>query len=169
MTLMRIIIALVLSVLCTESALSQKLWDPGVNHWIGYMIIGPMNHPFPVVYIVRQNIKIPWPEFLTVLPQRPYQTVSAFTRAQMGRSECLRGVPPDWRLYEVKIFVHTPKGTRTCILPIATGRNYLAGVIGLRNISWSEKELRPINYFMDEVQSIIRRTSADKKQGGQSR
>jgi hypothetical protein len=44
-TASQIITILILSLLHLDNASAQKMRDPGVKHWIGYAIVGPVNAP----------------------------------------------------------------------------------------------------------------------------
>lgn len=123
--------------------------NPGVKRWISYEIIGPRNHPFPIVYLSTQEFEILRGESLIVLPQQRYDIISADTQARIARPDCPgnEAVGPVW--YSVKITAHE-KHTRHCVLPRALACHYLSGVVKLSGINWTVAELRPITDFMEE-------------------
>lgn len=164
MKLLRTLLVLLLSLLSIESTFAQGgMQDIGVKDWIGYSIVGPATQPFSVVYIVQQDVNVPWHQFISILPRREYEIVATYTRAQMGRPQCLRGLRKDWRLYEVQIVNHARIGTQTCSFPITFGRDYLMAVLSLPGVNWTETERRPIDRLLSEIQYVIKNRLDDYK------
>jgi hypothetical protein len=152
MTKARIIVGLILSFLYVGSAFAQ-LWDPGARHWIGYGILGPINHPIQPAYFSTQHFKMRVPS-LTVLSPERYAIVATFTQAQLNRPEC-PGKPlsvSEANVYWVQMVKHDKKRTRKCLLPKTSACSYFSGVVGLSGITWSKQELQPLATLMDELE-----------------
>jgi hypothetical protein len=121
--------------------------DPGVAHLISYEILGPRNHPFPIVYLSTRYFHTTLGEFVVVLPKTRFDVVSAYTQARFARPDC-PGEPPIGDIwYTVKITEHNKKRTRACVLPQASACEYLLGVAKLEGMDWTRKELQPIRDF----------------------
>jgi hypothetical protein len=125
--------------------------DPGVPHSISYEILGPRNHPFPIVYLSTRHFGTKLGEFLVVLPKTRFDILSAYTRARIARPDCPGAEPVGDVWYTVKITEHDKKRTRGCVLLQALACDYLSGVVKLSDVNWTAEELRPITNFMGEV------------------
>ena len=122
--------------------------NPGVPHSISYEILGPRNHPFPVVYISTRHFRTILGEFLVVLPQARFDILSAHTRARLARPDCPGEAPVTDVWYTVRISEHDRKGTQACVLSQALACDDLSLVVHLAGIHWTAEELRPITDFM---------------------
>jgi hypothetical protein len=125
--------------------------DPGVKRWISYDVLGPGNHPFPVVYLTTQHFKTWVGELLTVLPSARFDIVSSHTQTRMARADCPGKEPTGDVWYTVRISQHDKKHTQSCVLPQALACEYLSGVSKLSGMNWTAAELRPITVLMSEV------------------
>jgi hypothetical protein len=157
MTSLRLAITLMASILCIGLAAAEDVYlagearDPGVTRWISYEILGPRNHPLPIVYLSTQPFKTMSDERLVVLPPARYDVVSAYTRARIARADCPGEEPRGNTWYTVKIAEHHGKQTQRCVLPQTLACGYLSGVLNLSGISLTATERRPIANFMAEV------------------
>ena len=114
MTPLRFATAMTVLLVCTSVASAEGLQlagaarDPGVKRWIWYQIIGPRNHPLPIVYISTQSFKRMADEFLIVLPLAKYQVVSAYTQARIARTDCPGEKPRGdiWNTVEIAVHGH---------------------------------------------------------------
>jgi hypothetical protein len=94
MTSLRLAIALMASIICIGIATAEDIYlagearDPGVARWISYEILGPRNHPLPIVYVSTQRFKTMSDEHLVVLPPARYDVISAYTEARIARPDC---------------------------------------------------------------------------------
>jgi hypothetical protein len=153
----RLAIALTASIISTSITAAEDLSiplfarDPGVKRWIWYEILGPRNHPLPIVYLSTQPFKTRRGEFLIVLPPTRYDIISAYTRARIARPDCPGKEPAGDVWYTVEIAEHDEKHTRRCVLPQALACDYLSGVVKLSGINWTPTELQPITEFMMEI------------------
>jgi hypothetical protein len=124
--------------------------DPSVTRFISYEILGPTNHPFPIVYLSTQHFATRLNEFLAVLPQRRYSVVSEYTQARIARNDCpgkeLVGVG-----YAARITERDKKRKEQCVLQKAMACDYLAGVLQLPGIDWKDTERKRIADFMAEL------------------
>jgi len=125
--------------------------DPGVHQWIAYQIVGPRNHPSPIVYVTTRHFKTKLPEFLLVLPKWRYALLSAYTNARIVGPAC-RAAPVDDIGYTFEIARRVEKRVQRCDLPKATACAYLAGVVGLSGVNWTRYELQPFTDFMLTMQ-----------------
>jgi hypothetical protein len=154
MTPSRLATALTLSIICTSITTADNFYfqatarDPGVKHWISYQILGPRNHPFPIVYISTRHFTTTLPEILIVLPNRRYDILSAYTQARIIRSDCPGEGPIDDIGYTFEIAERVERRTQRCVLPQASACDYLSGAAKLSGINWTAEELRPITDFM---------------------
>jgi len=166
MTLLRLLIALTVSIVYTSSTTAKDFYlagqarDPGVQRWIWYEIVGPRNNPLPIVYLSTQSFKTMSDELLIVLPPARYGIVSAYTRARITRTDCPGEVPRGNIWHTVAIAEHEDNKTQHCVLPQALACEYLSGVVKLIGINWTAKELQPITDFMSEVRCNAARESA---------
>ena len=157
MTSSRLAVALTALIFCTsitsaeEISLSLFARDPGVERWIWYQILGPQNHPLPIIYLSTQHFKTRTNEFLIVLPPARYDIISAYTQARIARPGCPGEEPRGNVSYTVEIAEHHENHTRRCVLPQALACDYLSSVVKLSGINWTAKELKPITDFMLEV------------------
>ncbi len=157
MTSSRLAIALTALIFCTSITSAEDIYlagearDPGVTRWISYEILGPRNHPLPIVYFSTQRFKTMSDEHLVVLPSARYEVISAYTRARIARTDCPGEEPRANVWYAVKIAEHDEKHTQRCVLPQASACDYLSGVVKLSGIKWTAKELQPITDFILEV------------------
>ena len=164
MTSSRLTIALTALIFCTsitsaeDISLSLFARDPGVEHWIWYEILGPRNHPLPIVYLSTQHFKTRTNEFLIVLPPARYDIISAYTQARIARPDCSGEEPRENVWYTVRIAGHHEKDTQRCVLPQAPACDYLSSVVKLSGINWTARELQPITDFMLEVRCDSGRT-----------
>ena len=146
----RLVFTSMVWLLCVRFA-NAEVPHPEIKHLISYSIWGPVNHPYPVVYLSTRHFETTSDAFLTVLAPHRYNIVSTFTKAQMTRPACM-GAPPSVDIwYSVKITARDQKRTRTCILPQALACAYLSDLVKLSGINWSTQELMPIGAFMGEV------------------
>jgi hypothetical protein len=157
MTSLRFAIALMVSSICIGIATAEDIYlagearDPGVTRWISYEILGPRNHPLPIVYLSTQRFKTMSDEHLVVLPPARYDVISAYTRARTARTDCPGEEPRGNVWYTVKIAEHNEKYTQHCVLPQALACDYLSGVLRLPGVNLTATERRPITNFMAEV------------------
>jgi hypothetical protein len=157
MTPLRFATAMTVLLVCTSVASAEGLQlagaasDPGVKRWIWYQIIGPRNHPLPIVYISTQSFKTKVNEFLIVLPLARYQVVSAYTQARIARTDCPGEKPRGDIWNTVEIAEHSDEHTRRCVLPQASACDYLSGVLKLSGADLTATERQPIVKFMAEA------------------
>lgn len=157
MTCLRLAGALALLMICWSNSTAADFSfpvvarDPGVNHWISYQILGPRNHPFPMVYISTRHFKTTPPEFIIVMPQKKYGIISAYTQARMARADCPGKEPVGNVWHSVEIAEHDKKAGRQCVLPQAMACEYFSAVVSLVGIAWTAEKLRPINDFNQEI------------------
>ena len=93
MTRSRLVTALATFLVCgiatsDNSRIALEGRDPGVKRWISYEIVGPRNHPFPIVYLSTLHFETWLAEFLIVLPEPRYDIVAADTQARIARPDC---------------------------------------------------------------------------------
>ena len=131
--------------------LSPFARSPSVKRWIWYQVLGPRNHPFPIVYLSTEHFQTTPLEFLVVLPPATYDIVSAFTRARIARPDCPGKEPTGDVWYTVEIAEHHREQTQHCVLPQRLACEYLSGVVKLGGIDRTAKELGPIAGFMREI------------------
>lgn len=152
----RLALTLTLSVICANVTAAGAppfallARDPGVKRWIWYQILGPQNHPLPIVYISTQHFKTMRNEYLIVLSPARYDIVSAYTHARLARPDC-PGKKPAVNVNIVEIAEHEENHTQRCVLPRPLVCDYLSGVVKLSGVNWTGTERRPINYFMAEA------------------
>jgi hypothetical protein len=157
MTPLRIAIALAASLVCTSVTTAEDVYlagearDPGVKRWISYEILGPRNHPLPIVYLSTQPFKTMSDELLVVLPPARYDVISAYTQGRIARTDCPGEEPRGNVWYTIKIAEHNEKHTQSCVLPQALACDYLSGVLKLSGVNWTATERRPVTHFMAEV------------------
>ena len=157
MTPLRFATAMTVLLVCTSVASAEGIElaggarDPGVKRWIRYQIIGPRNHPLPIVYLSTQSFKTMSDEFLVVLPLAKYQVVSAFTQARVARTDCPGEKPRGDIWNTVEIAEHSDKHTRRCVLPQESACDYLSSVLKLSGVDLTATERQPIVNFMAEV------------------
>src|ERR1700733_3211282 len=168
MTFSRLAIALIALIYCTSITSAENISlalfarDPGVERWIWYEILGPQNHPVPIVYFSTQHFKKKfYNEVIVVLPAARYEIVSANTQARIARSDCPGGEPRRDVWYTVEIAQHDEHHTQRCVLPQAMACDYLSGIVKLSGVNWTAKELKPITKFMLEVRCDARKTRDD--------
>jgi len=158
---MRPALALATILILTVPAHSSQIEPPSVfgtipsssiGHWIKYLVLGPQNKPFPIVWLSPQRFKVyDFFEFLTVLPRQKYDVVANFTEARMAQPDCDNresGPPPQFTL---QISKRTPTNTRLCVIPQRAACAYLSAVLGLRTIDWTADERRPIDTLMSSI------------------
>lgn len=157
MSSLRIAIALMTSIICmsTASAVDIELAggarNPGVERWIRYQIVGPRNHPLPIVYLSTRTFKTMADERLIVLPPKRYDIISAHARARVALADCPGEMPRGDVWYSVEIAVHGEKHAARCVLPQASACNYLTDLLKLPGIDLTATERRPIANFMEEA------------------
>lgn len=157
MTSSRLAVALTALLFCVSTSSAENVSfslfarDPGVGRWIWYQILGPQNHPLPIIYLSTQHFKTRANEFLIVLPPARYAIIAAHTQARVARPDCPGEEPRGDVLNTVEIAEHDEKHTQRCVLPQALACEYLSGVVKLSGIHWAAKELKPITDFMLEV------------------
>jgi hypothetical protein len=125
--------------------------DPGTQRWISYEILGPRNHPFPIIYLSTQSFKPTWDEFPVVVQPARYDMLAAYTRARIARPDCPGKWPVGNVWYAVQVIERDEEYVGNCVLPQALACNYLSGVVNLPGINWTASELRPITLFMSNV------------------
>jgi hypothetical protein len=168
MTPIRFATAMTVLLVCTSVASAQSIplagWarDPGVKRWISYQIIGPRNHPLPIVYISTQSFKRMMDEDLIVLPAKRYDIISSYTQARLSHADCPGERPRGDVWYSVKIALHDKKHSATCVLPQASACSHLSGVLKLSGIELSATERRPIANFMAEIECESTRVDGAK-------
>jgi hypothetical protein len=157
MTLLRLLIALTASIICTSSTIARDFYlagearDPGVKRWIWYQIVGPRNHPLPIVYLSTQPFKTMSDELLIVLSPAKYDIISAYTRVRIARADCPGEELRRGGWYTVEIAQYNEKHTQRCMLPQVLACDYLSGVLNLSGINWTATERRTLTHFMSEV------------------
>jgi hypothetical protein len=157
MTSLRPAIALMASIICIGIATAEDIYlagearDPGVTRWISYEILGPRNHPLPIVYLSTQRFKTMSDEHLVVLPPARYDVISAYTQAHIAGPDCPGEEPRGNVWYTVKIAEHHEKHTQSCVLLQALACDYLSGVLKLSGVNLTATERQPITNFMAEV------------------
>jgi hypothetical protein len=162
MTPFRFAAALVASIICIgvtsakEISPAVEARDPGVGRWIWYQVLGPRNSPFTIVYFSTRRFTTTMGEHLIVLPLHRYDLISAYTQSRLARSDCPGEFPAGNIWYTVQIAEHNKGQTRQCILPKKMACDYLSGVVKLRGINWSAKEIQPIVGFMAQIKCKIR-------------
>lgn len=159
MTRLRVAPMLMASIVGVASAkmmgFGDQARDPGIESWIGYHVLGPINSPHTPLYLTTQPYK-PWlGEPQVVLSPAKYDTVSSYTQARIAHSDCPgdKALINDW--YTVQIAEHGKGHTQQCMLPQRLACDYLSGVANLRGINWTPKELRLITGFMSQAQCKI--------------
>ena len=124
--------------------------DPGVGRVISYEILGPTNHPLPILYVSIKRFPTWNDEFLIVLPTQGYSAISEYTKGRIARSECpgtgLMGVG-----YAVRITKRDNPLVHSCILQKAMACEYFSGVLQIPGISWKPTERKLIADFMAEL------------------
>lgn len=161
MTQLRFATALIASIWCisttsaTELPIAFQARDPGVKRWMWYQVLGPRNSPFTIVYFSTQHFKTILGEYLVVLPPARYDIISSYTQARIARPDCPGSFAGGDVWYTVQIADHDKARTRECILPQRAACDYLSGVVKLRGIDWTAKELRPLVDFMDQIKCKI--------------
>ncbi len=123
--------------------------DPGVSQWISFEILGPQNHPYPIVYISTEHFETMMPEFLIVLPPDRYRALSDYEQAHFGRPECLGADASDNLWYSVEIVEGGRVGVQRCALPQALACASLSETIGLSSVHWTAEEVSPIKLLMN--------------------
>jgi len=150
----RLAAVLTLSMICGGITSAENLdfqataRDPGVEHWISFQILGPRNHPFPILYLSTRRFRTTLPEFIIVLSSRRYYILSAYTQERIVRPDCSGEPPIDDVGYTFEIAGRIKKGIQRCVLRQELACAYLAGVINLSGINWTAAEFRPITDFM---------------------
>jgi len=136
--------------------LTDQARDPGVKRWIWYQILGPRDHPFPIVYLSTERFGLTPVESLILLPEAKYRLVAAYTRARIASPECPGKTPPPDVWYVIEIAQHDDDQTLHCILPKAEACNYLSGVMSLRGMNWSVATSQPISELLWEARCKAR-------------
>jgi hypothetical protein len=154
MTPSRLATVLTLSMICSSIASGENVnfqaaaRDPGVEHWISYQILGPRNHPYPILYLSTRRFRTTLPEFIIVLPSRRYDILSAYTQERIVLPDCLGEPPIDDVGYTFEIAGRIKKRIQRCVLRQAQACAYLSSVINLAGINWTAAEVRPITDFV---------------------
>lgn len=126
--------------------------DPGVERWISYEILGPSNHPYPIIYLATHPFKTRTPELLTLLSETKFDAVSELTQGWIHRDGCPGSFPNSndvW--YSVKLSRHDAAPIQYCILPQIVACDYLNAVAAQVHASWTRAELRSVEIFMEAV------------------
>jgi hypothetical protein len=166
MTRLRLLVVLTTSIIGASGTTAKDFYlagearDPGVKRWIWYQIVGPRNHPLPIVYLSTQPFKTMSDEILIVLPPARYDFISAYTQARIAHTDCSGERLHQGAWHAIEIAEHNEKHTQHCILPQALACDYLSGVFSLSGIKWTTTEKRTLTRFMLEVQCNT--GSADK-------
>jgi hypothetical protein len=103
--------------------------DPGVERWTWFQILGPRNHPFPIIYLSTRAFMTKPNESLVVLPPERYDIFSAYTHARITRSDCPGTEPRGEIWYTVEVVEHDKNAVRHCMLPQVSACSYLASVV----------------------------------------
>jgi hypothetical protein len=160
----KLVVALTSWIICNRIAVAEDLRvsifarDPGVARWTWFQILGPRNHPFPIVYLSTQPFMTKQNEFLIVLPAKRYDIFFEDTQVRISRADCPGAEPRGNVWYTVEVVQHDKNGTQRCILPQASACYYLSSVVRLSGVNWSATELRPITGFMSEIECGTRST-----------
>ena len=125
--------------------------DPGVGQWVSYEIVGPRNHPYPIVYISTEHFETLIPEFLIVLPQTEYGAVSRYTQSQLERRDCPGEKQARSAWYSVELVEHRATGTQRCVLPQRRACGHLSGLLALPGVEWHADERKPIELLVEEA------------------
>jgi hypothetical protein len=122
--------------------------DPGVERWISYAIVGPSDSPYPFVYLTTHPFTSMRNEFVTVLADSRFDSVSEYTRARIARDDC-PGTYPQSNLiwYSVKITLRDGGQTQYCILPRKATCEFLNAVTQHVEESWTADERRDLAMF----------------------
>jgi hypothetical protein len=146
-----------LAIYCAVTSAQPASWslegrDPGVERWISYEILGPSNHPYPISYLSTRSFATKRNEFLTVLPDVKFATISDNTRARIHGDGCPGADPQGDVWYTVKISQKDGAAVQSCILPQKQACAYLTGLVRLLRYSWTVEELHPLTIFVAEIQ-----------------
>jgi len=126
--------------------------NPGVENWISYDIVGPRNHPLPILYFSARRFKTAANEHLIVLRPARQEVVTAYTDARITRADCPGEEPRVDGPYAIRIKEHHGRRTQRCVLPRPGACEYLSGLVRLPAIQWSEQELGVVDAFVDEFE-----------------
>jgi hypothetical protein len=161
MTYSRLAVTLTLSMICITNAVqityAASSGGRDVEHLISYTILGPRDHPFPIVYVSDQHFPTNRGEFLVVLPQARFDIFSAYTRARLSRPDCPGQEPVGNVWYTVQIAQQDKEMMYGCALLQALACDYLSDVVNLPGINWTAEELKPITDFVLEIRCGPRR------------
>lgn len=158
----RVVLQTLLTICCCsntsahESSFSLEGRDPGVKRWISYEIIGPSNHPYPIVYLSTRSFKTTRNEFLTVLPKGKYDVISGYTKSRISQDDCPGSDPrSNYIWYTVKVSQRDRTSVQSCTLPQKVACVYLNAVVNLVRARWTLEELRPVMIFMSEIKCDV--------------
>jgi hypothetical protein len=130
-----------------------------VTHWIRFLIIGDINHPFPIITISTDRFRT-WNrgEFLIVLPQDEYDVVRSFTDERFDRSDCLTDEGQMNRSeHTVRLVEHEGNVTRACLLPrAAVSCDFLAAITDLSPVKWTAADLKYVRNFAGEIGCVAK-------------
>jgi hypothetical protein len=131
--------------------------NDSVTHWIWYQILGPRNHPVPIIYISTRRFDTHLPEVLIVISRTRFHNVAMYTQSRIARLDCSTAVPYPYPAYTVDLVEHNGEATQRCVIPKTSACDYFAGLKELPNMNWSEAEFDPINKFIRELGCLVTR------------
>jgi hypothetical protein len=127
--------------------------DPGVGRWIFYQIVGPSNHPYPILYFSTSSFETARNEFLTVLSKQDFEALSRSTKARIDQSDCPGEMPrSNFIWYTVQISRRDRGPVKTCFIPQNKACEYLFSMLQLAQRTWSADQFHPLDIFFAEVQ-----------------
>ena len=123
--------------------------NTSVKHWIKYVVVGPSNHPFPIVQkSTRRHKTIGFSEELLVVTPATYSVLARFTQSSIASGTCDMPLPPPW--YTVQISEHEAGHDYMCTMLQTPACQYLFGVLRLPHI-WTKAETTAITGFIEEI------------------
>jgi hypothetical protein len=141
----------------------SNLRGKSADNWIFLEVFGDTNHPLASAIITIGPLKsaelarLPFPPI--VLTESEYARVHRLITGRVWQSDCVgdgRFIPNSRTAYpehRLSLTDHSGGLTTACILPQPkTSCQFLAVIIGIRNVVWGASNLRTIRAVADEIE-----------------
>jgi hypothetical protein len=140
-----------------------------IKRWIAYQMLGPIDHPHPIVYITTRHFDTTVGELLITLSRPMYERIAKYTQARIDDPDCPGDASLRKASYSIEITQHEGVETHACVLPQALACEYLSGIGKLSGVDLKGGNLKPMaNFIMDlrcanEIQSESRSQRPETK------
>lgn len=136
--------------LSTQEELNEMFGAPpdkSVQNWIGLDILGPVNHPFPYIWISPQESDKKPPNYWIKLESNEYQELRKFV--------CEKKCSAEFDIYTsrnpLRVVEYSNENREVrCIVPEKKACRYLTNILKVSDISWSTQNLESFQHLVNE-------------------